>query len=393
VGWTVEDELLVCCSRLTIDSITQEKVKGILNSALDEDYFVRICIENGVEGLAYHNLKKMSADSSFNHRRFRDLEEAYYYNLANNMSLLHLLQMVLERLRRKNIPVILLRGAALLDTVYGNPGLRPMDDIDLLVRDRDLRAVRESLIDLGFLSTKNYPNVFGRGRAALDIHTDIANFSRIRARKYAVGIKNDEIWTDAIPINPPENSVLILSPYDTIITLSVHMLKHSYNGLIWFVDVNEIIEKYRDNLDWSQLLSRAEEFNVQKPLYYTFLYLKEVMNTHIPAGVLAELEPHSMNYFERHIMRLVLDNQKVNRLGDLLFLFNITGGGEKLRFIFENCFPRSEIMHQIFNLSNPCLSWLSYPLRFFQLLFIGTKMSLRLMQKVSRGRNERHRAR
>jgi hypothetical protein len=383
MGWTIEDKLLLYCSRLTIDINTKEKIKGILNSALDEDYFTQLCVENGVGGLVYHNLKKMGIDSFISYRVLKDLEGIYYYNIANNMSMFHQLEIVLEVFRKRGIPVVLLQGAALLETIYKDPGLRPLEDIDLLVKARDLGEVEETLMGLGFLSAKNYPNIFVKGAVAFDIHTDIANLSRIRARAYTVKIKNEEIWKDAVSLNPSKDMAFVLSPYDTIIALSVHILKHSYGGLIWFVDINEIIERYRDKLDWNLLVSRAEEFNVQKPLYYSFLYLKKLMNTNLPIQVLDALKPKNMNCLERHLIRLLLDNEKIDRFGDLLFLFNIEKGKERFRFIFETCFPRKEIMHQIFNFSNPYLLWFSYPLRLFQLLLIGTKMSFKLIGKVS----------
>jgi hypothetical protein len=47
-------------------------------------------------------------------------------------------------------PLLVLKGAALAQMVYTDPRLRPMRDVDLLVRQRDLRLARDVLSSCGF---------------------------------------------------------------------------------------------------------------------------------------------------------------------------------------------------------------------------------------------------
>jgi hypothetical protein len=50
----------------------------------------------------------------------------------------------------EGIPLLLLKGAALAQLVYGNPMLRPMRDVDVLVRARDARRAGAVLQACGF---------------------------------------------------------------------------------------------------------------------------------------------------------------------------------------------------------------------------------------------------
>ncbi|MCP4365035.1 MAG: nucleotidyltransferase family protein [Planctomycetes bacterium] len=52
------------------------------------------------------------------------------------------------------MPVILLKGAHLAQVVYSNIALRPMGDIDILVKKNDLPKAKELLLELGYTPIK-----------------------------------------------------------------------------------------------------------------------------------------------------------------------------------------------------------------------------------------------
>ena len=54
-----------------------------------------------------------------------------------------------------SIDCLLLKGIVLSNTVYREPGSRPMRDIDLLCREQDVITVRDLLLGLGFCTTKD----------------------------------------------------------------------------------------------------------------------------------------------------------------------------------------------------------------------------------------------
>ena len=49
-----------------------------------------------------------------------------------------------------SVPFLVLKGAALAHLVYGDPGLRPMRDVDLLIRKSDAGRARDVLLRCGF---------------------------------------------------------------------------------------------------------------------------------------------------------------------------------------------------------------------------------------------------
>lgn len=70
------------------------------------------------------------------------LRKIYYQYMYHSMRLHQELQQALNILQEARIKLIVLKGAALAETVYKNIALRPMADIDLLIFKKDLSRVK-----------------------------------------------------------------------------------------------------------------------------------------------------------------------------------------------------------------------------------------------------------
>jgi len=377
--WTQENSLLLLCSRLNLDNDTKQKIKELNLKNLNWKYLFERSLAEGLFGLLYKNIKKVQIEMP-PLKEFKELERMYYQNLAKNMIILKELESLLGCLNDSQIPIILLRGASFLKTIYNDIGLRYFDDIDIFIRGNHHEKICKILKKNGFSPLPFYPDRYLKDSINLDIHTNLFNISRIRSRAYAIKIKNEEIWKDARSIENHYPNVLSLSPYDNILTLSIHSLKHSYAQLIWFVDMNEIINQTKDNLNWDKLLQRAELFNLTRPLYYSLLYLKKKMNSPIPDFVFNKNMKWS--YLEKRTLNFLLKNEKIERYGELLFIYGIPKKSHKLKYLFELLFPRPAVLSQVFGFYRLFLIPLLYILRLFQMAFLIPKESLRFLYKV-----------
>jgi len=106
-------------------------------STSDWEDLVQQSIRQGVTPLIYHRVKKLGPGLSVPSNVLKRLRESYLQSSARNLRLYHQLGKLLLILQREDIPVILLKGAHLAEIVYGNIAVRPMADIDLLVRQED----------------------------------------------------------------------------------------------------------------------------------------------------------------------------------------------------------------------------------------------------------------
>ena len=105
--------------------------------------------QNGLGPLLYSRLKVLLSDNKIAPEITKQLRHTYIENSARNTLFYHELSKILEALNKVNIPVILLKGAYLAEKIYEDIALRPMLDIDLLLRKKDLAKGNEVLINLG----------------------------------------------------------------------------------------------------------------------------------------------------------------------------------------------------------------------------------------------------
>jgi len=69
------------------------------------------------------------------------------------------------------IPVVILKGAALATTIYPNPALRPLSDIDLLIPRQHLEPAVQALKSLGY--REPYPEMAPELNRAIHYHTHL----------------------------------------------------------------------------------------------------------------------------------------------------------------------------------------------------------------------------
>jgi hypothetical protein len=147
-----ERRLLLACAKANLSVEELERIAQELSRPdLDWNYLTAAACAHGVAPLIYHNLQRSRATRVLPPRPTETLRKSYYGNAARNSFLYGELRNVLNAFRDKRIEVIVLKGAALAETVYPNRALRPMSDIDLLVRKEKLTQVEATLLDMGYV--------------------------------------------------------------------------------------------------------------------------------------------------------------------------------------------------------------------------------------------------
>lgn len=111
-----------------------------------------------------------------------------------------MLKHVLETLTSANVDVCRLKGCAYVGDVYSDPAERPMGDMDLLVRARDMLRAIDVLTGIGFSARASKPFVFADTHHAVtldghgysvDLHRNITQARRTRIDLPAVWKRAD----------------------------------------------------------------------------------------------------------------------------------------------------------------------------------------------------------
>ncbi len=150
-----ENRLLLYCAQTRIPEDTQNKVKDILSFPLNWEEVLESAFWYGISPLLYKNLKDIQKTHFIPRDFMNKLRTAYHKNLARNMFIYEELKSILEAYNKNGIKVIVLKGAALAKIVYGDIGLRPMGDIDLLFKKEDLPNAEKTISELGYILKGN----------------------------------------------------------------------------------------------------------------------------------------------------------------------------------------------------------------------------------------------
>jgi hypothetical protein len=301
------DRLLLCCAQSRFDD--GAGARELLEEDIDWERLLALAAKHRLLPLLYTRLQELDGARIPEAVMVR-AQSAYYASLRSNVLLQHELAQIVGSLHEEGVEVIVLKGGALAWTVYASPALRPMVDLDLLVRPEHIERVGRVLEALEFHRSESlaarmvpFQERFGGGAmwiregdgrmTGLDVQHDLVGVDWCRQ---AFPIEADALWEAARPLDLGGTLAKQLSPADALIHLCLHPpLHHGYTWpLIGYVDIDRLIYQAGSDLSWTDLLERVRRFRVKTIVYWGLNAVHEVLATPVSAGVLAELAPQGI---------------------------------------------------------------------------------------------------
>ncbi|MDB4264922.1 nucleotidyltransferase family protein [bacterium] len=355
-----EHKILACAGQLEPDEHTLQKIRGCMSTVIDADHLIELAVKEGMAGFLYRNLLKAGLLDTLNPALKQRLYTTYYLTIRHNLKLIHALNEILKPLMQKQVQVILMQGISLLQQVYRDIGLRPMNDIDLWVLPNQYTDLVDCLVSLGFEKNVIYADTYRKGEVVLDIHTHILGGDRIQSRDLLIDLNQEEIFQDARPINIENTAALGLNSSDQFLYLSLHAMKHNLERLIWLVDIKSLVAEW-DPSDWTALVTRAEQLGQQTTLLYMLYILTNIFKLNLPAEISAYLDAWKPTIFERRTLDRRINGGSIPTWSQLVLISAGKGIRQRLSFVRETLFPRPKILRQVFpspvNLSDRQLYW------------------------------------
>ena len=212
--------------------------------------------------------------------------------LAGNMAALQELERLRILLEQAGVEIILLKGAAFLDTLYHDLSERSMCDLDILIRQQD-KEITWKLIE-----AEGYQRLIKPGRPMsnamrtqttftksqgsfqLDIHWELGHHGRHKI-DYGQLFDRSQLRESSI------RKVVTLSTEDTILFSAIHAAKdlfreESRRG----IDLNSVVKHWKPC--WHTVVERAWEWNSHLELL-ALLKLEKLPNELVPMHVLEDL--------------------------------------------------------------------------------------------------------
>jgi Uncharacterised nucleotidyltransferase len=217
---------------------------------------------------------------------------------AGHVVMTRALAEVLAGFRAEAIPVIVLKGPVLAETVYPEPALRPFADLDLLVTPDDRRRADAALIALGCRRLADAHSwqfdVAYDGATVYEtpggIHVDL-HWMLLTEPRYAWNQAAERlVWCRATPIALAGEPALVLAREDLVLHLAAHLaVHHALAGLLRHWDIALVLSA--GGLDWDVLLARAAEWRTRRALGLVLAGAEAAFGPLVPPAALTALAP------------------------------------------------------------------------------------------------------
>ena len=290
--------MLLLGARAAPDTSADRRLAEIAAGPVDWSLLVDRAHGEGVVPLVHWNLRRLDLLRHLPSQAQRRLTAGAQSLWARGAALAARWGEATSALREAGIETITLKGIVLAHTVYPEPGLRPMADIDLLVRPADrLRAIAV-LARLGYRTPGPEAERLGESRCfaelvrdgvLLDLHWDIARYLRFDG---VVRVDHDGLWRRAQPFVLGEGRSLALCPEDMLLHLVLHLtLGSDFARVLWYADIDAVIRRYESEIDWDRVVDEARRWRIRALLDWTLTVVHASFGTPLPLGLAARLTP------------------------------------------------------------------------------------------------------
>jgi hypothetical protein len=258
----------------------------------------RVLIERERVGPLLHSV--LSAPPCLSEVTRAALREAYRATAMRNLALLHELGGSLERLAAAGIDAIVLKGAAVLLPLYGGLAMRPMADLDILIRAQDRPRAQRLLLESGFRLSRlethaglisAHENELALTKpGAVTIDLDV-HWSLFDSPFYQRQLTIDWFWQGArVQELGGGVSAHTLAPEALLLHLCAHlMLHHRGAGVLWWNDIAQLVHVEGARIDWNAVIDRSVANQLLLPVRGVLTRLAADWRVPIPDAVMRRL--------------------------------------------------------------------------------------------------------
>ncbi len=285
------ERLLLAC----LTSTAPTGLRGFPESTWDE--VVRLAAYHGVAPLLFRRVQPLATEVPLPDRIVAALRGLYLDSMVRNMRLYSRLHDLLSALRSDGVEVLILKGAHLAQAVYGDIALRPMADVDILVRKEDLWRAEQRLLGMGYAPSEEngkYERTDLHFAYSLpeegwvELHWDIVK------PHWPFRMDVGDVWQRAHTAAVAGVDVWVLSPEDLLLYLCLHTGFHhtfDYFGLKPICDIAEVIRRYEGQLAWPEVQRRARQAGAANVVYLTLALVQRLLEANVPEEALRGLAP------------------------------------------------------------------------------------------------------
>ncbi|MCK4809533.1 MAG: nucleotidyltransferase family protein [Candidatus Omnitrophica bacterium] len=272
----------------------KQEINDLLTSySIDWGKFKSFIIYHDLTPFSYSALKDFNSFLPHDLETF--LKNNYYCALVRCQKLWQEFLRIYDLFEQAGVILLPIKGVALLEDLYANNYLRPMTDIDLLVKEEDLQKAETIFGDLGYrkelyglkqeywrekqIHFTFYKKKKDEKAPFIELHWNL-DFKR-KNRNILPGL-----WERIREINADGRKINLLSPEDTLFSLALHnrrfgrtlCLKNAYDTVV-------LLNKYTVGFDWDYVLKQAKKGKMRAALFFILTQAEILLEQKMPTEV------------------------------------------------------------------------------------------------------------
>lgn len=228
--------------------------------------------------LVYLNIERFNRAENTPAEILNRLKEAYFSTLAHNALQERKLRELLQAAAEAGADVIPIKGAAIAQTWYEQPGVRFAGDIDLLVREENLTRFDRAARSVGFTESPAPDRHWTRTYIHPEPPGVIVECQWNLWLNFRLGFPFDSFWDKTGEANLLGVPAALLDPVNEILLSAFHFASHHhYRGpLLWLHDIMLMLPETpeADAAPAGELLSFAGEYGCRRLLRSVFLLIE-----------------------------------------------------------------------------------------------------------------------
>lgn len=309
--------------------------------------------------------------------------QVYYNSLAAHLLWQQEAQSLLTAFGEQGIEVVALKGLDLAYSLYSEPALRPMGDLDFLIRASDLQAATMLVKDHGYQLEDELRSIPASLRWLV---TYEANFDKLQPTHVHLELhwnligsscsqlqpEIDWFWAQRLHRQMGTQAVPGLTPTAQFLYAAAHLgIKHSdrETRLIWYYDLYLLLQRFCAQIDWRELFSRARQFGWQPGLSRVLKGLASCFAINLPDLLPGELQPVLMEILSEPNYQPTA--QAATRWQGVNKKLNAYGWRIRVQWILWLLCPNPAYLRWRYRLRNAWLIPFYYPYRWLDILGDG----------------------
>jgi len=290
-----------------------------------------------------------------------DITDAIREIGVRNMFIQKKLHELMQKLEAEGITAVALKGSHLIHTVYPF-GIRPLEDIDLLIPRKDFNRADQMISSMGYtdcaigLDTWTHLQFSNKMTYTdntlpfipIDVHFSLGPYPYLGKIDEATLFENTELLVT------PSGTYNVLQPEVLLLHLCLHLFQHRHEN--WQksgCDIIALIHYHQNHdqsdVDWDQFVTTTLKNALTLPVLYSLNKASEIAAHQIvPITVKTTLESRKPNRYEQRIYNFSLREE--NTMEKHLLQFITTPGVvQKLQCIVRIIVPRSIFLKRNFS--------------------------------------------